>query len=527
LVTPSTHHRRGNLTNSHIKRVMPPKMPPKKALAVTNVKVRHLSSVKIKELNKFLEAIDNDTNWDTLLSQCSSLLEKHKDLMHSMLAVLGVESAESIEESCEFIIAAMQLGYASAEALMAVSLGAISKAANEIEEHDELLSLLKGAALLGTTIGAKVLSGQSPSSIGATNPQSFCACPGEHTGNFCQNCGKKNGPAILPENGSPLEARISKMEQMLAQIAANTGHNVCDNDQRRSIESGNGGGNVVDPHGSAHGSANVAHGSANAAGASNPAGHGDRAIAFSSPPARQPPPVPAVSAEATSLNTILEAIRSTSNVQATQRALMSPGLDAPDETEARQRPLDSTAIMYRPREWHGRACDEIHRQLLMQNLRSRFKTGVKKINYQLDHLLQVIDFLLQEDLESAYDIINDRMLFLLKCEFKSLEEAAIYYDELRANTDKDTKHRDAEVQAALKARGRQGGRGNGRFTADEHDFFQRRGRGRSRDRRDPPPRAQSAHNPFVEQNHQGGDQSQGGGTGGRRSRRQWRRRGGH
>ena len=342
----------------------------------------------------------------------------------------------------------------------------------------------------------------------------------------------------LPPGPPSLEDRMLKMEQMLAQIAANTGNNVCDNDQRRPIGDGNESGSGAYPTGNAYaaGQSNaVGIGArampivnANQAGESNVVGNGARAISFSSPPPRPPPPLPTGSSETTSLNAILEAIRSTSNVQATQRALLSPGLDAPEEADPRPRPLDSNAMIYRPREWHARAVDEVHRQLLMQNLRSRFRTGVKKINYQLEHLLQVVDFLLQEDLEGAYDIINDRMLFLLKCEYKSLEEAAIYYDELRANTDKDTKHRDAEVQAALKVRGKQGARGGGRFTADEHDFF-RRGRGRSRDRRDPPQRAHStpAANPFVEQSQQGGEQSQGGGTGGRRSRRQWRRRGGH
>ena len=165
----------------------------------------------------------------------------------------------------------------------------------------------------------------------------------------------------------------------------------------------------------------------------------------------------------------------------------------------------------------------------MTNLKNRFHTSVRKLNHQITHLLQVVDFLLQEDLDSAYDIINDRLHFLQKCEHKSLEEAAIYYEELRGDTDKDHKFRNAEVTAAMKVKRPQGrGAGGGRFTTEEHNWFNNR-RGQSQETSDQS--RQRAHsitptssstNPFVDQ---GGGHGQGGAGGGRRSRRQWRRNG--
>ena len=87
-------------------------------------------------------------------------------------------------------------------------------------------------------------------------------------------------------------------------------------------------------------------------------------VQFANPPAQfplQPAPSaaipPTVSTEAHTLNAILETLRSNT---ATQRGLQSPGLDAPEQEDRPPRPLDSAAMMYRPKEWHDRADDELY-----------------------------------------------------------------------------------------------------------------------------------------------------------------------
>ena len=233
------------------------------------------------------------------------------------------------------------------------------------------------------------------------------------------------------------------------------------------------------------------------------------------------------------VNAVLEALKSTTaTAHATQRALQMPGIDAADEEEDMAKPLDSKAMMFRPMEWFARVNegenDELHRHMLMQNLRTRFHTTIPKLNHQLDHLLGVADLLLQDNLESALDLICDRMHFLLHSEHKCLEEAVSYYEELRGDNDKTKKYRQAAITAAMKTKDRQRGRSG--LSHDEHNWFnrQRGPRGRTDERRGQPQhRANSAQpqqpsNPFVESfpNDQGG----GAGAGGRRSRR--RRRGG-
>ena len=147
---------------------MPPK---KKALATTIVKVKHLSLAKIRDLNKFLEGTDE--HWDTRVSAFASLMssEVHKNLVHAMLAALGMDAADSIEASCDFILSAVKLGFTSADALLATSLQDISKSAIEVEKHDEILSLLKMAAIHGTDIGAQDLPGH-PSPLQPVDPLS-------------------------------------------------------------------------------------------------------------------------------------------------------------------------------------------------------------------------------------------------------------------------------------------------------------------------------------------------------------------
>ena len=57
----------------------------------------------------------------------------------------------------------------------------------------------------------------------------------------------------------------------------------------------------------------------------------------------------------------------------------------------------------RPKEWFDRCDSELHRHMLMSNLRSRYKTSVNKLNHQLSHLIDVVDLLLQDELEGAHN----------------------------------------------------------------------------------------------------------------------------
>ena len=72
--------------------------------------------------------------------------------------------------------------------------------------------------------------------------------------------------------------------------------------------------------------------------------------------------------------------------------------------------------------------------MLMTNLRTRYKTTINKLNHQLTHLVDVVDLLLQDDMEGALDLINDRMHFLLRCETHSLDDAVSFYKTLSAET---------------------------------------------------------------------------------------------
>jgi len=239
--------------------------------------------------------------------------------------------------------------------------------------------------------------------------------------------------------------------------------------------------------------------------ATNDATHDDVLNAMLSPshlPHRPAPPIPSSSAGI---------------------ALSAPGVTGPKEDMDDDLSLDSLGMVYRPWLWHSRADDDYKRHMLLTTLRGHFQTGIQKLDHQVKHLLDVVDLLLQENIEQVYDLINDRLHFLLSMKTKPLDEAAAFYESLRGEGMKTSKFRNAEVTSAMRAKHRQGGG----YTDKEHLFFtQHRGRTQDSHPGPPPPRATSATNrptnPFIE-NQGGGQQGGGHGAGRRRGRGRWRR----
>ena len=106
---------------------------------------------KIKALNEYIISRENDQAWDTLVSQLVSLMpaDVHNHLLVAMLDALSLDPGDTLVASCEFVLGTLNLGFTAADALLATSLRNISKAASEVANHDEILSMLKLGAEFG------------------------------------------------------------------------------------------------------------------------------------------------------------------------------------------------------------------------------------------------------------------------------------------------------------------------------------------------------------------------------------------
>ena len=95
-----------------------------------------------------------------------------------MLAALGLDPGDSLP---------LNLGFTTADALLATSLQAITEGVNAVGHHAEITSKLKGTAIYGMDRNVYGL----PDHSNAHSLQPSCACPGDHSGNYYQVCGKK------------------------------------------------------------------------------------------------------------------------------------------------------------------------------------------------------------------------------------------------------------------------------------------------------------------------------------------------